>query len=98
MSLTKPPGLQQLFRLLVVVVERRQSSESQRGRDGGQDREGPSQAAPERLQESGKHLRGEQEGAAELKQARQETRLEDRDSRQHRDGGRDASHLSDRLL
>lgn len=62
----EPLGLQQLFGLLVVVVERRQSSGSQRGPEGGEDREGPSQVAPDRLQESGEHLGGEQEGAAKL--------------------------------
>lgn len=94
----KPLGVQQLFRLLVVVVERRQSSESQCGREGGEDREGPSQVAPDRLQESGKHLRGEQEGAEELNEAQQHRKTAGRRGRQQRDMGRDASHLSDRLL
>lgn len=109
----KPPGAQQLFCLLVVVVERRQSSESQCGREGGEEREGPSQAAPDRFQKSGKHLRGEQGGTAGLNYARAERDTgghhggarEDRKTtgargrqQKSREMGRDPSHLSDRLL
>lgn len=49
----------QLDHLLVVVVERRQNS----WREGREERDGPSQAAADRHQESGKHLR-EREGTA----------------------------------
>lgn len=100
-SLT-PLGRQQLFGLLVVVVERRQSSESQRGRDGGEDREGPSQAAPDRLQESGKDLRRAGR-SGRVKPGTAEEKAEDRNSRQEAASTgtqhcRDAAHLSDRLL